>query len=241
MAKRAKTEARVLSDKIRNTRDKYIRRAKAFEQASKFVSADLATRYQAAAASLRTEAQKATMSGIREAQAQIYSLTGKQVSLTEAYMEVKERHEKRLSYIPAQRAKDLARSDTLSNVEYKYAAREIMVFTYGKIWHRDMTKQEREQAIRNKIANTLDIPLESVTAKQVMDFYRDIIREYTGDYSYDFIRDAFTDEFMSGKYAKELEQGYAIYSGGFNGGKYKWNTYEKHEQQMQESRARRKQ
>ena len=212
------TQARQMSRQLENIRRKFERRAKAFEKAAKLtMNMGESAEYTRAAASLRQEAKEFTMATVRGHQEYLKTRQDALTTLSAAFGEIQAKAKTRLSYIPSQKPKDILRSESLANVQYKYAARDITVFTYGKVWHAKMTKEERQQAIKQEVATRLNIPIETVTTGQIMRYYEDAIRKFTGDESYTLADSPYQESFLPGRYAKELESGYAVY---LRGGDY---------------------
>lgn len=233
MAKKQISEAKRLSNQLRNLRRQYDTRIKAFQKAVDIAPETQRRQYEVAVETLKKERANINMAKLRELhEFRKVSGEGYQNTLSataDIYMKKKK---ERISFIPTQRPADIVRTDTLANVQYKYAAKEIMVFTYGKLWEKGMTKEERQQAIVEKVAKAYDIPSSAVTSRQIMEFYQDMIREFTGDESYEISRDPFGTSMVPGKYAKELESGYAAF--------LEFANYKQYAEQQREAREGRR-
>lgn len=208
------TTARKISRQLENIRKTYRRRALALEKASRLtMNMGESVEYKRAAESLRREASNISMENLRKyhefRKAQDSTYMGTLSASAGMYMSSKK---ERIGYVPAQKPEEILKSETLSNIQYKYAGREIMVFTYGEVWDANDSPEARKQKVREEAARQLGVAPETLTTSQILSFYERAIREAYGDETFELRRDPLS-EMVEGakKYERNIEMGYSLY------------------------------
>ena len=238
--KSVRSTSKQYSDELNKIRKQFVTRSRQFEKASGIADESIAGQYSEAAQTMLHEREYYTAKAIKERVAyreraawtsQAYkALELGDVAKYDEYMDkaknvkVSTRSKsyqeevkativqgyERLGYIPSRKPKEILDRDRLANVQWKYAMKEIAVFTFGEIWQEGDDNETMVYKLKREVSKRTGI--ENPSVRDIMDYYRDVICEYYDDDDFDFIGGHNTqNEAPDRSYEHDLMFGYGMY------------------------------
>lgn len=190
-----------------NLRKKYKRRAANLEKTAEQMTYDGKERVYAeelfmAARSLRHEASMLTVANITKAKK----------GTTEYYSDLNvalRNANRRIEYVGFTDAKTENKREVLGNIQMRYAAKEIMVFTQNKLWHGGMSNEERWQALRNEVKKhskeVLGREVSAPTNMDIIDYFERAIQMHYGKPDYSIRREPFMNYWGEEQFRYEVD------------------------------------
>ena len=238
--KSVRSTAKQYSDELNKIRKQFVTRSRQFDKASGIADESMTAQYSLAAQTMLHEREYYTSKAIKErvahreraawtsqaykalelgdvAKYDEYMDKAKNVKVSissKAYQEevkatIVQGYE-RLGYIPSRKPKEILDRDRLANVQWKYAVKEIAVFTFGEIWQEGDDNETMVYKLKREVSKKTGI--ENPSVRDIMDYYRDIIREYYDDSDFDFTGGYGTNgESPDRSYSHDLMFGYGMY------------------------------
>lgn len=204
-----------LARQLDNMRKQYKRRAERLEQmASSTPNSTLAAEYAAGAESLREEIKLLRVKEI---------VRGAKAGSMEWQSAIQDKLENARALIrntPLRKVSTETNRELLGSVQMKYAAHQLMVYTYGDLWDSSDTPQQRWAKLRYEVyahsEEVLGRHIENPTNMDILDYFERTLQIFYNDDSFQFDRSAFGAQNTYGKYERELENAYSGYHRGLS-------------------------
>ena len=201
-----------LTATLRRVRDTYSRRIKQLTKTAnelrKIGNYSAAIEHEEAAATLEYERSNAKVKAVKSG---INAKNNSAEEFTKEYYKRVGEIEKRISNIPNIKPSAMVQREALGKIRMRYA-RDIMVFTYGSVWGKGDSPEQRRQKLINEVKKQTGKMI--VSDADVIEYYEQAIKDYYDDEYYSVGYAPFEDtDITEARYEKDLSLGYSRFLG----------------------------